>query len=97
MLYNVHLDTLIRVVETGSFRGASEKIGISPSAVLKQISLLEQDIGTKLFERGRKGVVLTEAGKSVYDDAKYMIQYSKEACERALERPVKTRMWSGSV
>ena len=85
MLYNVHLDTLIRVVETGSFRGASEKIGISPSAVLKQISLLEQDIGTKLFERGRKGVVLTEAGKSVYDDAKYMIQYSKEACERALE------------
>ncbi len=85
MLYNVHLDTLIRVVETGSFRGAAEKIGISPSAVLKQISLLEQDIGTKLFERGRKGVALTEAGKSIYEDAKYMIQYSREACERALE------------
>ena len=47
MLYSNHLETFITVVESGSFRGAAEKIGISPSAVLKQISLLEQDLKLK--------------------------------------------------
>ena len=51
MLYNTHLETLIRVVEAGSFRRAAEQIGISPSAVLKQITLLEQDLQVTLFDR----------------------------------------------
>ena len=83
MLYNTHLDTLIKVVEAGSFRRAAEQIGISPSAVLKQITLLEQDLRVTLFDRSRKGVSLTEAGESVYGDAKYIVRYCETAAERA--------------
>ena len=70
MLYSNHLETFITVVESGSFRGAAEKIGISPSAVLKQISLLEQDLKVAVFDRSRRGVTLTEAGESIYRDSK---------------------------
>ena len=56
MLYNAHLDTFITVVEAGSFRQAAEQMNISPSAVLKQIGLLEKDLGVTVFNRSRKGV-----------------------------------------
>lgn len=85
MLYNTHLETLIRVVEAGSFRRAAEQIGISPSAVLKQITLLEQDLQVTLFDRSRKGVSLTEAGESLYRDAKYIVRYCGTAGEKARE------------
>ena len=85
MLYNSQLTTFIEVAEAGSFRRAAEKIGISPSAVLKQIMLLEQSLEITLFDRSRKGVALTEAGASIYRDAKYIRQYSKTAVERARE------------
>ena len=85
MLYNAHLETLIRVVEAGSFRRAAEQIGISPSAVLKQISLLEKDLGVSVFDRTRRGVSLTEAGESIFNDSKYIIQYCEDAGMRARE------------
>ena len=83
MLYSNHLETFITVVESGSFRGAAEKIGISPSAVLKQISLLEQDLKVAVFDRSRRGVTLTEAGESIYRDSKYILKYCNGAAERA--------------
>ena len=85
MLYSNHLETFIHVVESGSFRGAAEKIGISPSAVLKQISLLEQDLKVAVFDRSRRGVTLTEAGESIYRDSKYILKYCNGAAERARE------------
>lgn len=85
MLYSTHLETFITVVEAGSFRGAAEKIGISPSAVLKQISLLEQDLKVAVFDRSRRGVTLTEAGESIYRDSKYILKYCNGAAERARE------------
>lgn len=45
--------------------------------------LLEKDLGLKLFIRTHRRLVLTEAGKSLYKDAKYIIQYCKESVERA--------------
>ena len=82
MLYNAHLDTLIRVVEAGSFRHAAEQMNISPSAVLKQIGLLEKDLGVTVFDRSRKGVSLTKAGESIYHDARFIVKYCEEATER---------------
>ena len=47
------------------------------------LNLLEKDLGLKLFNRTHRGLALTEAGKSLYRDAKYIIQYCKESVERA--------------
>lgn len=56
---------------------------ISPPAVIKQINLLEAELGMKLFERTHRGLKLTKAGVSLYKDAKYIIQYCKGSVIRA--------------
>ena len=83
MMYNPQLETFICVVESGSFSKAAEKLFISSPAVIKQINSLESSLGLQLFNRTHRGLVVTEAGKSIYNDAKYIIGYSKEAVKRA--------------
>lgn len=82
-MYNNQLETFIHVAQAGSFSKAAEHAFITPQAVIKQITLLENSLNLKLFERTRRGVTLTAAGKSLYKDAKYIIQYSKDSLERA--------------
>ncbi len=83
MMYNPQLETFLRVADAGSFNKATEESFITPTAVIKQINLLEASLDVQLFERTHRGIVLTKAGKSLYQDAKYVIQYSKEAVIRA--------------
>ena len=82
-MYNPQLDTSICVVDSGSFNKAAEKLYISPPAVIKQINLLEESLDLQLFVRTHRGLVLTNAGKSLYQDAKYIIQYCKDSVTRA--------------
>ncbi|MDO4340871.1 MAG: LysR family transcriptional regulator [Eubacteriales bacterium] len=82
-MYNQSLNTFIEVADCGSFLKASEKLYISPTAIMKQMNLLEQHIGLSLLIRTNQGIRLTEAGKSLYKDAKVIIQYSKESIDRA--------------
>ena len=53
---------LVAVAESRSIREASERLRISPSAVTRQIQKIEDLLGTRLFERDRSGMRLTEAG-----------------------------------
>ena len=82
-MYNPQLETFLQVAESGSFNKAAEKMFISPPAVIKQINLLEESLDLQLFVRTHRGLVLTEAGKSLYQDAKYIIQYCKNSVTRA--------------
>ncbi|MCS6762069.1 MAG: LysR family transcriptional regulator [Candidatus Devosia symbiotica] len=58
--------------ESGSFTHAAEKLGISQSAVSRQISALEDDLGLKLFIRHARGLVLTEVGEQLFRTARRM-------------------------
>lgn len=82
-MYNPQLETFIQVADAGSFNKAAEKIFITPTAVIKQINLLEADLQVKLFERTHRGLKLTPAGISLYKDAKYIMQYCKDSIIRA--------------
>ena len=82
-MYNPQLETFLCVVESGSFNKAAEKLYISPLAVIKQINLLESSLDLTLFERTHRGLILAEAGKSLYQDTKYIIQYCKDSVTRA--------------
>lgn len=82
-MYNPQLETFIRVADAGSFNKAAEQSYITPTAVIKQINLLEESLGIKLFERSHRGLILTKAGKSLYQDAKYVIQYCRDSVTRA--------------
>ena len=82
-MYNPQLETFIRVADAGSFNKAAEQAYITPTAVIKQINALEAEIDVKLFARTHRGLKLTAAGASLYNDAKYIIQYCREAAIRA--------------
>lgn len=55
----------LAVAETGSIRGAAELAHISPSAISRQVQLLENAFQSTLFERNQTGMVLTEEGHIV--------------------------------
>lgn len=82
-MYNPQLETFLRVADAGSFNKAAEEMYITPTAVIKQINLLEGSLDVKLFERTHRGLTLTKAGKSLYQDAKYIIRYCEESVVRA--------------
>lgn len=82
-MYNPQLETFLRVADAGSFNKAAEAAYITPTAVIKQINLLEADLGVKLFERNHRGLKLTKAGMSLYKDTKYIIQYCRDSVVRA--------------
>lgn len=82
-MYNLQLETFLRVAEAGSFNRAAEQMYITPTAVIKQINLLEESLEVRLFERTHRGLTLTAAGRSLVQDAKYIVQYCKDSVVRA--------------
>ena len=82
-MYNPQLETFIKVADAGSFNKAAEQSFITPTAVIKQIILLEAGLGVALFDRTHRGLTLTKAGKSLYRDSKYIIQYCRDSVVRA--------------
>ncbi|MDF2370044.1 MAG: LysR family transcriptional regulator [Rhizobiaceae bacterium] len=55
--------------EAGSFTHAAEKLHLSQSAISRQVSALEQDIGAPLFHRHARGLIKTEQGEMLYRTA----------------------------
>ena len=82
-MYNPRLETFLRVADAGSFNKAAEESYITPTAVIKHINLLEAELGVRLFERTHRGLKLTNAGKSLYQDSKYIIRYCRDSVTRA--------------
>ena len=58
------------VANTESISKAADKLFISQPAVSKSISNLEESLGTKLFDRGSRGVTLNEEGRILYEHLK---------------------------
>ena len=55
--------------EAGSFTHAAETLRLSQSAISRQVSALEQEVGVPLFNRHARGLVLTEQGELLYRTA----------------------------
>ena len=55
--------------EAGSFTHAGEQLGLSQSAVSRQVSALEQDLNVSLFHRHARGLILTEQGELLHRTA----------------------------
>eukprot|EP01038_Epipyxis_sp_PR26KG_P016882 gene16882-23154_t len=57
------LKTFHAAADTGSLTAAAEKVGLSQSAVSRQIAALEDGLGVPLFHRHARGLILTGPGK----------------------------------
>lgn len=73
-MYNRHLKTFIQAADSGSFMKAAEQLYISANAVTKQINLLENHLQLKLFQRSSQGLVLTDSGKLIYEEANIRLE-----------------------
>lgn len=71
----------MRTVRLGSARAAAEEIGLSPSALSRRISNLEEFVGKKLFTRARQSMQLTGEGQAFYE----AVNPHLEALTRAVE------------
>ncbi len=69
-----YIAVFVRVVELQNFSEAGRQLGIAKSAVSKQISSLEDKLGTQLITRTTRKLVLTEAGKTYYKYCKQMLE-----------------------
>jgi DNA-binding transcriptional LysR family regulator len=73
------LETFVAVADNGSFSGAARALNMSPPAVTRQISSLEDRLGARLFVRTTRQVALTEAGERFYRDTTQLLSDLGEA------------------
>lgn len=71
------------VVESGSFVGAAEALGLSPPGVSRAIARLEQRLGARLFDRTTRSVRLTEAGRRFHQQVVPLLAGLEEAASQA--------------
>jgi len=58
------LEPFVAIARLGGFARAAEGLRRSRPASSRQVEMLEGELGTPLFERVRRGVVMTEAGRT---------------------------------
>lgn len=73
MLDVKQLRVLKAVSEHGSFSAAAEALSYTQPAISQQIAALEKQAGTKLVDRGSRGVTLTEAGQTLVEHAEVVL------------------------
>ncbi|HIR43890.1 MAG TPA: LysR family transcriptional regulator [Candidatus Ventrisoma faecale] len=64
-----NLQYFICLVETLNFTKAAQRCHIAQTAMSRYISGLEKNLGVRLFERDKRNVRLTKAGRQFYEDA----------------------------
>ena len=67
------------VADAGSFSHASEEINTSQSAISRQVSNLEYEVGMPLFHRHPRGLILTEQGELLYKRTRNIVDIIKDA------------------
>jgi LysR family nitrogen assimilation transcriptional regulator len=81
------LRTLVAIAESGSVMRAAVLLNIVQPAVSRHLKMLEDDLGTSLFERSHQGMALTEAGYTLLDYARRVLAEVERA--RAEIKPSK--------
>jgi len=77
------MTVFIAVAEEESFAAGARRLGMSPPAVTRAISALEERLGVKLLNRTTRYVRVTDAGSRYLDDCRRIIHETNEADEAA--------------
>jgi LysR family transcriptional activator of nhaA len=82
-----HLRYFWTVARKGGVRKAAEALGVSQPSISAQLKLLEESLGEKLFRRGGRSLVLTEAGQLVLSYADEIFSAGRELMSAVKQRP----------
>jgi DNA-binding transcriptional LysR family regulator len=85
------INAFAKVVETGSFVRAAERLGLSVSAVSRQVSELEAHLDARLLNRTTRRLSLTESGRVFYERSIQLLADLDEAEQSAGAGAVKPR------
>ncbi|WP_347860852.1 LysR family transcriptional regulator [Salimicrobium sp. PL1-032A] len=72
-----HLTYFIEVSRFESFTRAADYLFVTQPTISKMIKNLEEELGVELFDRSRKKLVLTDAGRAIYDKAETIVKASE--------------------
>ncbi|HEX9477512.1 MAG TPA: LysR family transcriptional regulator [Methylomirabilota bacterium] len=75
------IETFVSIARRGGFARAAESLHRSQPAISRRVEMLEQQLGTPLFERVRGGVILTEAGRALLPYAEAALAGLKDGAE----------------
>lgn len=84
------LDIFARVARTGNMSAAGREMGLSPAVVSKRVSLLEERLGARLFQRTTRQLTLTETGEGYYKrvvDILSLVEEAEDFVSRRNTRP----------
>lgn len=85
-----NMKLFVSVVQAGSLTRASELLCLPKSYLSRHLTELEESLGTVLMDRGRKGIILNEAGKRFYTNCQEMLaaaQFAIDDIQESLEQP----------
>lgn len=83
----------VRVAETGSFRRAAERLGLSASVVSHHVSQLENELGVQLLYRSTRHVALTDRGQRFYESCRSMVSSAEDALAELHEDQSSGKLW----
>lgn len=73
------LKSLLILAEEGSLRPAAERLFVSQPTLSGHIKALEEELGIRLFDRTRNGMLLTEAGEAIHKHAEQIVSLQQDA------------------
>src|SRR5258707_2266835 len=76
------MQMFVRVIEKGSFSAVAKERGIGQPAVSKQVSALEDELGTELIHRTSRSIALTDPGRDFYESALHILDDFENAISR---------------
>ena len=80
------IEAFIELTETNSFAKAAASLNLSQPALSRRIQKLEQELGTKLFDRTTRKVSLSYSGRNFYERARGIIEAIKTASRTLNEK-----------
>jgi DNA-binding transcriptional LysR family regulator len=85
------LDIFARVARTGNMSAAGREMGLSPAVVSKRVSLLEERLGARLFQRTTRQLTLTETGEGYFKRVVDILELVDEAEDFVTRRNTRAR------
>ena len=78
-----HIRAFLKIAETRNFTRAASDLHVSQSALTVQVQQLEESLGVRLFDRNKRGVTLTAAGKDVFGPLQRLLNDAQNIVEHA--------------